>query len=101
MVGVVDPTARIDHDFGILGKDRIRPERPDLADEKLAQDEVVDQGAVRLMQEAHPGVAYDFRRSALLMLAQLSQSNGICVRVLAALVAAGAADQPADGCTID
>ena len=52
VVGVVDPAALVDDRLGVGGEDRVRPERPDLADELLAQGEVVGERAVGLVQEA-------------------------------------------------
>ena len=52
MVGVVDPAALVEDRLGVGGEDGVRTERPDLADELLAQGEVVGEGAVGLVEEA-------------------------------------------------
>ena len=91
----------MEHGLRVGGEDRVRPERPDLADQQLAQREVVGERAVGLVQEAHARVADHGRRGALLGLAQCRQLERIGVRVLAALVAARAAHQPADRPRID
>ena len=70
MVGVVDPAALVDDRLGVGGEDGVRSEGPDLADELLAQGEVVGEGAVGLVEEADPGVADDRRGRPLLGLAQ-------------------------------
>ena len=67
----------------------------------LAQGEVVGQGAVRLVEEGHTGIADDGRRGALLALAQRGQLERIGVGILAALVPARAAHQPADRPCVD
>ena len=95
MVGVVDPAALVEERVGIGGEDGIRPEGADLADELLAQRQVVGQRPVRLVEERDPGVADDRRRRALLGLAQRGEHERVGVGILAALVAARAAHQPA------
>ena len=95
------PATLVEDRLGIGGQDRVRPEGPDLADELFAQGEVVGQGAVRLVQEGDPGITDDRRGGPLLGLAQRGQLERVGVGVLAALVAARAADQPALGARID
>ena len=101
MVGVVDPAAAVEDRLGIGREDGVRAERPDLADELLAQREVVGERAVGLVQEGHAGIADDRGRRPLLGLAQGGQLERVGVRVLAALVAARAAHQPALGALVD
>ena len=52
VVGVVDATVAVEDDLGIAREDGVGTERPDLADEQLAQGEIVRQGAVGLVEIA-------------------------------------------------
>ena len=101
MVGVIDAAVAIDERLGIGRQDGIRAERPDLAHELLAQGEVVGQGAVGLVQERDAGVPDDRRGGSLLRLAKGGQGERVGIRVLAALVAARAADEPALRARVD
>ena len=83
VVGVVDPAVPIDDRLGIGGEHRVRLKRPDLADEVLAQDQVVREGAVRHVEEGDPGVPDDVGGGALLALAQGRELEGIGVGILA------------------
>jgi hypothetical protein len=101
VVGVVDPAAFVDDRLGVGGEDRVRAERADLANELLAQREVVGKSAVGLMEEAHPGITDDRRGCALLCLAQSREPERVGIGVLAALVAAGTAHEPPLGPGVD
>jgi hypothetical protein len=92
---VVHPGLPVEDGLGIGREHRVRPERPDLADELLAQREVVGEATVGAVQEGHARVADDRGRRALFALAESRALERIDVRVLAALVATGAADEPA------
>ena len=59
MVGVVDATVAVEDDLGVGCQDRVRSERANLADEVLAEREVVRQRAVGLVEERDPGIAND------------------------------------------
>ena len=95
MIGVIDAAAGVDHDFRIAAEDGIGLERPNLANEQLAQGHVVGQTTVRLMHEAHACVADDLGCSALFGFACLCQFRRIEIRILAAGLARRAADEPA------
>ena len=69
MIGVVHATAAVEDGLGVGAQDRVGPERPDLADELLAQRQVVGECPIRLVQEGHAFVADDGRGGALLALA--------------------------------
>ena len=69
MIGVVHATAAVEDGLGVGAEDRVGPERPDLADELLAQRQVVGEGPIRLVQEGDAFVADDGRGGALLTLA--------------------------------
>ena len=101
MVRVIDPAAAVEDRVGIGGEHGVGLEGADLAHELLAQGEVVGQRPVGTVQERQPGVADDRRRGALLGLAQGGQLERIRVGVLTALVAAGAAHQPAGRALVD
>ena len=72
-----------------------------LADEVLAERQVVRQRSVGLVEERDALVADDPCRRFLLRLTRQGQRKRVEIRVFAALVAAGAADQPADGSRVD
>ena len=95
VVRVVDPAALVEEGVRVGGEDRVGAEGPDLAHELLAQGQVVGQRPIRLVEERDAGVADDRRGRTLLGLAQGGQDERVGVGVLAALVAARAADQPA------
>ena len=67
----------------------------------LAQGEVVDERAVRLMQVGHAGVSDDRSGIVLLALAGGGKLERVRLGILTTLVAAGAADEPADGAGVD
>ena len=87
--------------LGIRRQDRVGLERPDLAHEVLAQDQVVDERAVGHVQEGHALVADDVGGGALLAFPDGGELQRVHVRILTALVAAGAADEPALGALVD
>src|SRR4029450_4137614 len=93
MVGVVDAAAEMEHGLRVRAEDRVGLERADLADQHLAQGEVIRQRAVGLVQERDAGVADDGRRSTL----RARSAWGI----LAPVVAGGAAPEPAGGTAVD
>ena len=101
VIGVIDPTARVEQRLGIGRQDGVRAEGPDLPDQVLAEGEVVDERAVGLVQEADTGIPDDLRRRALLGLAQGRELEWIGVRVLATLVTGGATDEPPDRTLLD
>jgi hypothetical protein len=101
VIRVVDPAVAVEERLGVGGEDGVRAERPDLADEELPQGEVVGEGPVWLVEEADPRIAHDRRRDPLLGLAEGGQGERVGLRVLAARVAARAADEPADGSSVD
>ena len=101
MVGVVDAAVAVEDDLRVRGEHRVRPERPDLANELLAQRQVVVERAVGLMQERHARIADDVGGDALLLFAQGGQLERVAIRILAARVAARAAHEPADGSRVD
>ena len=76
MVGVVHAAVAVEEGLRVGRQDRIGPERPDLADEQLAQGEVVGQGAVRLVQERHAGVPDDRGRRRCSVSRSAASSNG-------------------------
>ena len=57
MVDVVHAAVVVEHVLRVHGEDRVRPERPDLAHELLAQGEVVGERAVGLVEERDAVVA--------------------------------------------
>src|SRR5690349_23949192 len=75
VVRVVDPGATRERVLRVRGEDGVRTERSDLADEVLAQDQVVDEAAVRHVQERDALVADDLRGRPLLALADRSESS--------------------------
>ena len=102
VIGVVDPAVRVDDDLGILGQDGIGPERADLADEQLAEREVVGECPVRLVEEADPGIADDLGAAARCSASRVAASGErVEVGVLTTLVAARAAHEPADRAGVD
>src|SRR4029450_1511083 len=101
MVGVVDAAAEMEHGLRVRAEDRVGLERADLADQHLAQGEVIRQRAVGLVQERDAGVADDVRRSTLLSLAKGRELNRTGVGTLAPRVAGGAAPEPAGGTAVD
>ena len=101
VVGVVDAAIAVEEGLGVGRQDRVRSKGPDLADQHLAQREVVGQPAVGLVEERDPGVPDDPGRGPLLRFAERCQRQRIGIRVLATLVATRAADQPALGSVRD
>jgi len=101
VVGVVHAAVAVEEDVGVGREDRVGPERPDLADEQLAQREVVREGTVWLVEVGHALVADDPGGFVLLPLALGGQVERVAVGVLAAGVAAGAAHEPAGGARVD
>ena len=99
VIGVVDSTVVVEEDVGIGRQDGVWTERANLANEHLAQDEVVDERAVRLMEERDARVTDDRRRGPLL--AESGELERIGLRILAALVAARAAHEPALRARVD
>ena len=73
MVGVVDAAVAVEDDLRVGRQHRVGPERPDLADELLAQGEVVGERPVGLVEERHARVAHDLGRGPLLALAERGQ----------------------------
>jgi hypothetical protein len=98
---VVDAAEAVEHDLRVRRQDGIRPKRPDLADELLAQREIVLERAVGLVEEGDALVADDRRGGRLLGLPQGGQLERIEVRILPAGVSARAADEPADRARVD
>jgi len=101
VVGVVDAAEAVEHDLRVRRQDGIRPKRPDLADELLAQREIVLERAVGLVEEGDALVADDRRGGRLLGLPQGGQLERIEVRILPAGVSARSADEPADRARVD
>ena len=96
VIGVLDVApprhehSRVDREHGIGSK------AAQLANQLLAHDQVVGERSVGLVEERHVLVADDSRGVALLRFAAPRQFQWIEVRVLAALLAAGAADEVRD-----
>ncbi len=101
VVRVVDAGPLVEQDLGVVGEDRVRPELADLAHEQLAQRQLVGQRPIRLVQEPDIVVADDGGGPALLHLARGRQLQRVELGVLAALVPAGAADEPPHGAAVD
>ncbi len=101
VVGVVHATTLVEDGVRIGGEHRVGPKGPDLANELLAQGEVVGKRAVRPVEECHAGVADDRGRGALLRLTRGREGQRVGIGVLATLVAARAAHQPALGAGVD
>ena len=68
VVGVVDAAVVVEQRLGVHRQDRVGPEGPDLADQLLAQGQVVGERAVRLVEEADALVADDRGGGPLLRL---------------------------------
>ena len=101
VVGVVDAAVAVEDDLRVGGEHGVRSERPDLADEVLAEGEVVVECAVGLVEERHARVADDVGGDPLLLFAQRRERHRIEVGVLAAGIATRAADEPADRALVD
>ena len=101
MIGVVDHAAAVDDHLGVAAQNRVRLEGPDLADEHLAQRQVVREHAVGLMEERDTAVTHYGRRLALLVLALQRKLHLVEIRVFTTRIAGGAADEPALGARID
>ena len=101
MVGVVDAAAPVRHDVRIVGEYGVGPERADLTDQQFAERQVVGQCAIGLMEEGHALIADDGRGAPLLGLACQRKLLRVDVGVLASLIAAGAADEPAHRSGVD
>ena len=80
MIGVVHAAVAVEEDVRVGREDGIGPERPDLADEQLAQREVVREGAVGLVEVGHALVADDPGGFVLLPLALGGQVERVAVR---------------------
>ena len=97
VVGVVHAVGAMEDRLGVGREDGVRTEGADLADEVLAEGQVVGQRTVGSVQERDPGVADHVGRGPLLRLADRRELERVEVRVLAALVAARAAHEPGLG----
>ena len=75
MVRVVDATVPVEQRLGVRREDGVRAEGPDLADQLLAQGQVVGERAVGLVQEGHAGIADDRGRGALFGLSRRAASS--------------------------
>ncbi len=95
------PPPSVNDDFRVAAHDRVGLEGADLADEQLAEREIVHEAPVRLMQEAHPRIAHDRGRPSLLLLARPGELDGIEIGVLAARVAGGATNEPSFRAGVD
>ena len=95
VVGVVHAVGAVEDRLGVGREDGVRTEGADLADELLAEGQVVGQRTVGSVEERDPGVADHVGRGPLLRLADRRQLERVEVRVLAARVAARAAHEPA------
>ena len=80
MVGVVDAAVVVEERLGVGGEDGVRPEGPDLADEQLAQGEVVGQRAVGPMEEGDARVADDAAAARCSRLAERGELERVGVR---------------------
>ena len=69
VIGVVDAAVAVKRRLRIYGKHGIRSKRPDLADQLLAQGEIVGERAIGLVEERDAVIADDRRRGPLLDLA--------------------------------
>ena len=92
---VVEDRLRVDR------QDRVGPERADLADEELAQREVVGERAVGLVEERHARVADDLRRRLLLRFAERAELERVRPPVVVAGIALRAAHEPARRALVD
>ncbi len=101
MVDVLHEAAFI-HDEPRIGRgDGIGPERADKAHQLLAQGEVVGEGALGTVHEAHIVVAHDGGRGTLLGLARSRHFERIGRSIIGAGITAGAADKVGDAARVD
>ena len=101
VVDVVHAAVAVEDRLGVDRQHRVGTELADLADELLAQGEVVGERPVRLVEEADVVVAHDLGRGPLLALAERAELDRVGPPVVRAGVAAGAAHEPADGAFVD
>ena len=73
VVDVVHAAVAVEDRLGVDRQHRVGTELADLADELLAQGEVVGERPVRLVEEADVVVAHDLRRGPLLALAERAE----------------------------
>ena len=101
VVRVVDAAAAVEEDLRVVGQHRVRPELADLADQQLAERQLVGERAVRLVEEPDVVIADDGGRRRCSASRVAASSSGSMLGVLAALVAARAADEAADRARVD
>ena len=93
MIGVIDTAIAIEEGLGVHRENGIGPERPDLPHQVLAEDEIVDERTVGLVEEGDPRVPDNPCCGFLLGLAPRRQLERIGAPVVGAGVAAGAAHE--------